>query len=233
MTKLVMPLKKSQGHAHPTTLHNWDLKALPELRLTLLNWYEANERPMPWRAPCGSEIKHHDAQRAYQVWVSEVMLQQTQVGTVIPFYQKWMDQWPTLKQLAEAPMEDVLKTWSGLGYYSRAQRLVEGAQFVMEKFDGKLPESVKELLQVPGIGPYTAGTIIFFNLSGAVASIAYHLPEALVDGNVVRVISRLRALGMNPKSNEAIALHWCVIELRLIQKATSARITRSRSTRSF
>jgi A/G-specific adenine glycosylase len=118
---------------------------------------------------------------------------------VKPYFEKWIQKWPTLKDLANASMDDVLQVWAGLGYYSRARRLVEGAQYVIKEFDGVLPKIAEDLLKIPGIGPYTAG---------AISSIAYNQPEALVDGNVVRVLSRLRALGMNPKSKEATALHW-------------------------
>ncbi|KNC97067.1 A/G-specific adenine glycosylase, variant [Spizellomyces punctatus DAOM BR117] len=128
------------------------------------------------------------------------MLQQTQVATVIPYYKRWLQNWPTIHDLAKAHPEDVNKVWSGLGYYSRARRLHEGSQLVVRKFEGILPRDAKSLeKEVPGIGPYTAG---------AIASIAYNLPAPLVDGNVVRVLSRLRAVAGDPKGKDVISLHW-------------------------
>jgi A/G-specific adenine glycosylase len=117
------------------------------------------------------------------------MLQQTQVKTVLGYYERWMQRFPTVKALADADDADVLHAWQGLGYYSRARRLLTGARAVSERHDGELPRSVDELLALPGIGPYSAG---------AIASIAFGLPEPIVDGNVVRVLSRLFALRGDP-----------------------------------
>src|SRR6476620_707818 len=105
---------------HPVSWHNWTDSEVDLIREKLLDWYEKNERPMPWRVPCSKEST--DPERGYRVWISEVMLQQTQVATVIPYYVKWMEKWPTLASLAEASLDDVLKLWAGLGYYSRAER---------------------------------------------------------------------------------------------------------------
>ena len=144
----------------------------------LLAWYDREKRDLPWRGI-------HDP---YRTWVSEVMLQQTRVETVIPYYHRFMQAFPTLAVLAAAPEEQVLKLWEGLGYYSRARNLQSGARQVMENYAGQLPEDVAELRKVKGIGPYTAG---------AIASIAMGLPAAAVDGNVIRVISRLTGLREN------------------------------------
>ncbi|KAJ3009902.1 hypothetical protein HKX48_007677 [Thoreauomyces humboldtii] len=165
---------------------------------------------MPWRVrtpvspqPASSlsdAPTKEGAQRAYEVWVSEIMLQQTQVSTVIPYYNRWIEKWPTIHALAVADEEQVHQQWSGLGYYSRARRLREGARLVVERFDGRLPRDPAVLeKEVPGVGPYTAG---------AIASIAYNVAAPLVDGNVVRVLSRMRSFAADPKSKHAVAWHW-------------------------
>ncbi len=147
----------------------------------LLDWYADNRRPLPWRA-------HNDP---YAIWVSEVMLQQTQVATVAPYFQRWLRSFPTLEALAEASEDDVLHHWQGLGYYSRARSLHAGAKAVLAR-GGSLPRSAEELRALPGIGPYTAG---------AIASIAFGLDEPLVDGNVMRVLTRLYALPGDPRKS--------------------------------
>jgi A/G-specific adenine glycosylase len=129
---------------------------------------------MPWR----------ETSDPYQIWISEIMLQQTQVQTVKPYFKKFVERFPTVQALAESPLEPVLKHWEGLGYYSRARNLHKGAQVVVSDFAGQLPQNRAEILKIPGIGPYTAG---------AVLSIAFQLPEPAIDGNVLRVFSRLYA----------------------------------------
>ncbi len=141
----------------------------------LLGWYLANRRSLPWR----------DSRDPYAIWVSEAMLQQTRVDTVIPYYHRFLTRFPTVTALAEAPQEDVLKLWEGLGYYSRARNLHRAAAQVVDEFDGQLPDTVAQLKTLPGIGPYMAG---------AVASIAFNQPEPLLDGNVERVLARLYAI---------------------------------------
>ncbi|RYM00014.1 A/G-specific adenine glycosylase [Sporolactobacillus sp. THM7-7] len=138
----------------------------------LLQWYAENRRDLPWRR----------TRDPYRIWVSEVMLQQTQVDTVIPYYQKFMDRFPTVYDLAEAPEQTVLKYWEGLGYYSRARHLQQGVREVAEKYDGQVPRGKTDLLSIQGIGPYTAGAIL---------SIAFNEPAPAVDGNVMRVMSRI------------------------------------------
>jgi A/G-specific adenine glycosylase len=142
----------------------------------LTAWYAANKRDLPWR-------KTRDP---YAVWISEVMLQQTRVDTAIRYYERFMDAFPTVAALAEASPERVLKAWEGRGYYSRAANLHRGARFVMERLGGALPPDPKALKQIPGIGPYSAG---------AIASIAFGLPEPAVDGNVLRVVARVMRIG--------------------------------------
>ncbi|KNE59139.1 A/G-specific adenine glycosylase [Allomyces macrogynus ATCC 38327] len=145
-------------------------------------------------------IAESPGQRAYEVWVSEIMCQQTQVATVIPYYQRWMAKWPTIFDLAKTDLEEVNQVWAGLGYYSRAKRLHEAAKLVVTKFGGDLPRTAEALeKEVPGVGRYTAG---------AIASLAYQQPAPLVDGNVIRVLSRLRALGGDVKTKSVTELHW-------------------------
>ena len=143
-----------------------------EISETLLGWYDKNARKMPWRGI-------HDP---YKTWVSEIMLQQTRVETVIPYYRSFISRFPTLPDLSAADESEVLKLWEGLGYYSRARNLLKGARQVMEQYQGILPEDPLLLRKISGIGAYTAG---------AIASIAYNVPVPAVDGNVMRVYSRL------------------------------------------
>jgi len=142
------------------------------IRDRLLDHYDARQRNLPWRR----------ARDPYAVWVSEIMLQQTRVETVIPYFERWMKRFPNVDALADADLDDVLKTWEGLGYYSRARNLHRAASIVRERYDGNIPDSVASLKQLPGIGEYTAG---------AIASIAYARRAAAVDGNVKRVLARL------------------------------------------
>jgi A/G-specific adenine glycosylase len=138
----------------------------------LLSWYRQHGRTLPWRG-------HPDP---YAVWVSEIMLQQTRVETVIPYFEKWMHQFPTVRDLAEASEQDVLNAWEGLGYYSRARNLHKAAKIVVEKYSGELPRDLKALRELPGIGRYTVG---------AIASIAFNMDEPTLDGNLRRVFARL------------------------------------------
>lgn len=145
------------------------LARLPEL---LLEWYDRSARVLPWR----------EDPTPYRVWVSEIMLQQTRVEAVKPYYERFLEAFPTVEALANAPTDRVLKLWEGLGYYNRARNLQKGAQVVMERFGGQVPAAFEELHSLPGVGDYTAG---------AIASIAFGLPVPAVDGNVLRVISRV------------------------------------------
>jgi A/G-specific adenine glycosylase len=138
----------------------------------LLNWYGKNKRGLPWR---GSDDP-------YAIWVSEIMLQQTRVETVIPYFQRWMEQYPTIADLAHTSEHDVLVSWEGLGYYRRARSLHRAAQIVMLEYDGKLPAEKNLLRKLPGIGEYTAA---------AIASIAYGSDEVALDGNIRRVLTRI------------------------------------------
>jgi len=142
-----------------------------DLQATLLNWYDKNRRDLPWR----------QNPTPYQVWISEVILQQTRVSQGFKYYLRFVKQWPTVADLAAATEEDVLKMWQGLGYYSRARNLHQCARQVTEQYDGVFPADYEKLKQLKGIGGYTAA---------AIASLAFNLPYAVVDGNVYRVISR-------------------------------------------
>ncbi len=150
-------------------------KGRAALRATLLAWYDRHRRDLPWRR----------TRDPYRIWVSEVMLQQTTVKTVLPYYTAFLNRFPTLQALAEEPEEEVLAAWSGLGYYHRARNLHRGAQHVAERHAGLFPRSLEAALAVPGVGLYTAS---------AVLSIAHGLPLPVVDGNVRRVLARLLAL---------------------------------------
>ncbi len=156
------------------------------LRRALLRWFDAHARDLPWR-------RTHDA---YRIWVSEVMLQQTQVDRVVRYWQRFLEDFPTVHTLAAAELQDVLSLWSGLGYYSRARNLHRAAQEIVSQHGGVLPRSVEALRELPGFGRYTAG---------AVASIAYGEAAPLVDGNVARVLSRLLVIGPSPRPSPRFA----------------------------
>lgn len=141
----------------------------------LVSWFEQEMRDLPWR----------ENQDPYRVWVSEIMLQQTRVDTVIPYYNRFMEQFPTVEALANAPEDQVLKAWEGLGYYSRARNLQAAVREVHETYHGIVPDNPKEISALKGVGPYTAGAIL---------SIAYDKPEPAVDGNVMRVMSRILSI---------------------------------------
>jgi len=141
----------------------------------LLRWFRAHKRDLPWRA----------SRDPYRVWVAEVMLQQTRIAAVMPYYNRFLKSLPDVESLASAPIEEVLKLWSGLGYYSRARNLHRAAKEIVQHRNGKFPRTLDAALELPGIGRYTAG---------AVLSIAYDAPLSVLDGNVARVLARLRAV---------------------------------------
>lgn len=143
-----------------------------QFRQALVEWFKKEQRDLPWR----------HTRDPYKVWVSEVMLQQTRVDTVIPYYIRFMEKYPTAEKLAYAPQEELLKMWEGLGYYSRARNLQAGVREVVETYNGVVPNTRADISKLKGVGPYTAGAIL---------SIAYGVPEHAVDGNVMRVLSRV------------------------------------------
>ena len=149
---------------------------LVTLRSSILAWYDGNRRDLPWRANTTAPLD------PYHIWLSETMLQQTRVDTVIPYYHRWLERFPTLEALAEASLDDVLRAWEGLGYYSRARNLHRAVREVRDSYDGRVPDDAGSFRALPGVGRYT---------SGAVLSIAFGRQEPVVDGNVRRVFSRL------------------------------------------
>jgi len=150
-----------------------------ETAVTLLGWYDRERRELPWRARRGRKPD------AYRVWLSEIMLQQTTVKAVIPYYERFLARWPTVEALAAATRDDVLAAWAGLGYYSRARNLHKCAQIVSKEMAGRFPETEEGLRELPGIGPYTAA---------AIAAIAFGAHTTPVDGNIERVVARLFAV---------------------------------------
>lgn len=160
-----------------------------EIQKLLARWFVRAARDLPWRR----------TRDPYRIWVSEIMLQQTQVATVIPYYRRWLRRFPTVHALARATPAAVLKQWEGLGYYSRARNLHTAAREVVRRHDGQLPHEREALLQLAGIGRYTAGAIL---------SIAFNQPEPLVDGNVARVLARLFGIRENVKSVRGQARLW-------------------------
>lgn len=170
----------------------------------LLSWYAQNQRNLPWR-------KHPDP---YQVWVSEIMLQQTQVSAVLPFYKSFLETYPTLQALAQAQESEVLSAWSGLGYYRRARSLHKAAQIVSERFDGQFPRDYEAALQLPGIGRYTAGAIL---------SIAYGVPLPILDGNVARFLTRYLCLQDEAATKRATKL-WKLLAQIVENPSVSSHI---------
>lgn len=150
----------------------------------LLPWFSANKRSMPWRSN----------RTPYRIWISELMLQQTRVDQATPYFRRFMKRFPSLKSLAAASQEEVLKLWEGLGYYSRARNLHKAAQIIATEYKGRFPRTHDEILSLPGIGNYTAA---------AIGSLAFNLDSAVLDGNVIRVLSRLFAYTKDARSSVA------------------------------
>lgn len=178
-TLQVVPAKNPNPSPSPGDALVVERDVRTAIRKSLLAWYRKHRRDLPWR----------NAATPYHVWVSEVMLQQTRVEVVKDYFTRWMKLFPDISDLAAADEAEVLHAWQGLGYYSRAKRLREGAQFVRDHFGGRLPPEPERLREIPGIGPYSAG---------AISSIAFDRPSPLVDGNVIRVLTRLFALEGDP-----------------------------------
>jgi A/G-specific adenine glycosylase len=161
----------------------------------LLRWYRQHRRDLPWRPPIGSK----SAVDPYAVLVSEFMLQQTQVATVTPYFLRFLKAFPTINDLANAPEQQVLRLWQGLGYYSRARNLQAAARLIITTFKGRIPYAIQDLLTLPGVGRYTAG---------AIASIAYNRRAPILDGNVARVLCRLELIQSDPKKPKTRDLLW-------------------------
>src|SRR6202790_4330671 len=149
--------------------------ALSRFRKNLLGWFAESQRDLPWRR----------TRDPYRIWLSEIMLQQTRGAAAIPYYQRFLERFPSVEALARAPQEEVLRLWSGLGYYSRARNLQKAAQEIVAKHSGVFPRAEKDALELPGIGSYTAAAIL---------SIAYGAKYAVLDGNVARVLARIFAV---------------------------------------
>jgi A/G-specific adenine glycosylase len=171
-------------------IRNPKLKRLVPL---LLDWFSKNARDLPWRR----------TRDPYAIWISEIMLQQTQVKTVIPFWNRWMRELPTIEAAAKATSDKIHKLWEGLGYYTRVRNLQKSAQVIIEKHDGKFPKHFDEVLALPGIGRYTAG---------AICSIAFNQPTPILDGNVIRVLTRIFGIAENPNEKETNARLWQLAE---------------------
>jgi A/G-specific adenine glycosylase len=159
------------------------------LRKRFLAWYDIHRRDLPWR----------HSRDPYAIWISETMLQQTRVETVIPYYERFLGRFPDMQTLADADQEDVYAHWAGLGYYSRARNLHSAARRVVDDFAGELPDGAEDLRSLPGVGRYTAG---------AVASIAFDRPEAIVDGNVKRVLARLLGIRRDVNDKDVAERIW-------------------------
>lgn len=167
----------------------------------LLAWFATNARDLPWR-------KTSDP---YGIWVSEVMLQQTQVKTVIPYWERWMRELPTLQALAKAQPSRIHKLWEGLGYYHRVRNMQQTARVISQKHAGRFPQTIEALLDLPGIGPYTAG---------ALCSIAFDQPEPALDGNVIRVLTRVFGVADDPRQTETQSNLWQLAKA-LVQRAVN------------
>lgn len=163
--------------------------AIREIRAPLLGWYDANKRDLPWRR----------TRDPYAIWISEAMLQQTRVETVIPYWERFLETFPTVEALAEADLDDVYAVWTGLGYYSRARNLKHAAGTIVAEHGGRLPDTAEGLETLKGIGRYTAG---------AVASIAFDREAPLVDGNVIRVFARLLGIREDSASKPVVDRMW-------------------------
>jgi A/G-specific adenine glycosylase len=168
----------------------------------LLDWYATHARELPWRG-------HPDP---YAIWISEIMLQQTRVETVIPYFQKWMTRFPSVVELADAPQQAVLNLWEGLGYYARARNLHQAAGIIVQDFGGKLPSDAQTLQTLPGIGRYTAA---------AIASIAFGQDEAALDGNIRRVLARVFNVDVPARSTAGERLLWQIAAKNLPPGAAS------------
>ena len=183
----------------PSSSSSSEPAATRSLVNALLEWFAREARDLPWRHTLDP----------YATWVSEIMLQQTQVKTVIPYWQRWLRELPTVRALAAAPPEAVLKLWEGLGYYTRACNLQKAAQQIVREHDGRFPSDFDAILGLPGVGRYTAG---------AISSIAFNQPRPILDGNVIRVLTRLHGIEENPREKATNAALWSLAEA-LVQMA--------------
>ena len=175
------------------------MQKFPQIAEIVQHWFLQSQRSFPWR----------EDRSPYSVWISEVMLQQTQARVVIDYYQRWMKKFPDIEHLARAPLEEVIKQWEGLGYYVRARNLHKAAQYLVEHHQGIFPSSRELLEKIPGIGPYTVGAILSF---------AFHQKAAAVDGNVIRVLTRLFAMQEEVQTQSSKKWLWKCAENLLPEK---------------
>ena len=169
------------------------MKSKPKLVPVLLGWFAHNARDLPWRR----------TRDPYAIWVSEIMLQQTQVKTVVPYWQRWMRELPDIAALAQARSERIHKLWEGLGYYTRVRNLQKAARMIVGQHGGRFPRNFADVLALPGIGRYTAG---------AICSIAFNQPKPVLDGNVVRVLTRVFGILENPRDRKTNVWLWQLAE---------------------
>lgn len=209
---------------HNTSYHNITPNDIQQIQLRLIDWYTINRRKLPWRGDTceliGAEDhgskSHVDTMNvvsnqtqvtipcsAYGTWISEVMLQQTRVDTVVQYWIRWMMKYPTIDTLANSTIDDINMLWAGLGYYRRAKYIYDTAQLLHSQYNNQLPDTLDDLLKLPGIGRYTAGAIV---------SIAYNKPAPIVDGNVIRILSRIRAIDITPDHKQGNILIWKLSE---------------------
>jgi A/G-specific adenine glycosylase len=193
----------------PSSSTRADAEAVARVVPSLLRWYACHARDLPWRRTTDP----------YGIWISEVMLQQTRVETVRSFWERWTKRLPTLDALARARPDTVLKLWEGLGYYRRARDLQAAARAIQRDHQGRFPRVREELLQLPGIGPYTAG---------AICSIAYNQPTPVLDGNVIRVLTRLRGIRTDPRGHDIQKRLWSMAEV-MVRHAGSVQRSGQRS----
>lgn len=175
----------------------------PTIQEALLTWYRQNARPLPWR----------ETSEPYSIWLSEIMLQQTQVSTVLPYYERFLRRFPSIEALSKAEQGDVLKLWEGLGYYSRARNLHKAAKKIMDEHNGRFPDNLEMVQALPGIGRSTAGAIMTF---------AFGQPHPILDGNVKRVLARVEAWDKPTQATESQKKLWRVSESLLPDKPDSA-----------
>lgn len=177
------------------TDHGWRRR----LRSRVLRWYDVNGRKLPWR----------ESADPYRIWLSEIMLQQTTVAAVIPYFDRFTEQFPDVQSLAAAEQEQVLRLWEGLGYYSRARNLHKAANVIVDELDGQFPQAKEELQKLPGIGPYTAG---------AISSFAFNLPAGILEANTLRLYSRLIELDIDPRGTQGQKTLWEFADWVVAQK---------------
>lgn len=203
MSRRIVQIQESQSA--PPRRRASSSRKLNALVTALLAWFARNARDLPWRR----------TRDPYAIWVSEIMLQQTQVKTVIPYWERWLAALPTIEALATARPETIHKLWEGLGYYTRVRNLQRAAQMIVAEHGGKFPRNYDAILELPGIGRYTAG---------AIASIAFNEPRAILDGNVVRVLTRIFGIAENAREKAVNERLWRLAE-ELVNTA-SERTTR-------